>query len=78
MCRLNADGKLNSNHQDIVDTFNKQFLLVAENLNTNNNHSDSSINNLDKTMPIHYFYNLLRVPFQTLNLSHYQLGKLRI
>lgn len=63
MCRLNADGKLNSNLQDIADTFNKQFLLVAENLNTKNNHSDSSINNLDNTMPIHYFYNLLRVHF---------------
>ena len=26
ICRLNMDGKLTCNHQEIVDTFNKHFL----------------------------------------------------
>ena len=76
ICGLNTDSKLNINHKDIAGTFNKQFISVAENLKKKTN--NSSINNSDNTTPIHYFYNLLRVPFQTLNLSYYQLGKLRI
>ena len=34
ICRLNIDGKLTSNHQETVDTFNKHFLSGAKSINT--------------------------------------------
>ena len=63
MCRLNIDGKLTSNHQETVDTFNKHFLSVAESINTKNNHNDSSINNMDNTMPILCLLQSFKSPF---------------
>jgi len=56
------DVKLTSNHQEIVDTFNKHFLTVAESINTKNNHYDSSINNMDNTMPILYLLQSFKSP----------------
>jgi hypothetical protein len=62
ICRLNIDGKLTSNHQEIADTFNKHFLSVPESINIKNNHA-SSINNMDNTMPILYLLQSFKSPF---------------
>jgi len=34
ICRFNIDGKLTSNHQETVDTFNKHFLSEAKSITT--------------------------------------------
>jgi hypothetical protein len=52
--KLNFEGKLISDHNEIIETFNKHFVSVAENIITKNNHNDSSRNNMDNTAPIHY------------------------
>ena len=80
ICRLNVDGKLTSNHQEIVDTFNIHVLSVAKSINTKKKPTIMTLVSTTWTTlrPITICYNLLRVPFQTLNLSYYQLGNLRI
>jgi hypothetical protein len=75
---LKFEGKIVNDYKETADTLNKHFISVAENIVTKNNHNDSSINSMYKTTPIHYLLQSLSVPFQTLNLSYYQLGKLRI
>jgi hypothetical protein len=68
ICRLNTDGRLTSNHQEILDTFNKHFLSVAESINKKDNRNDSNINNMDITMPIHYLLQSFRSPFPNIGL----------
>jgi len=66
---LNTDGKLTSNHQETADTFNKHFLSVAERINIKNNQNDSSINNMDNTMPIHYLLQPFKNPLPNTELK---------
>ena len=49
---LNIDGNLISNHQEIVNAFNKYFLSIAKNINTKQ--SEHSSHNSDNTISLHY------------------------
>ena len=70
ICRLNVDGKLTSNHQEIVVTFNIHVLSVAKSINTKKtNHNDSSINNMDNTTPNHYLLQSFKSPFPNTELK---------
>jgi len=66
---LNTDGKLTSNHQEIADTFKKHFLSVAESINIKMNQNDSSMNNMDNTMPIPYLLQSFKSPFPNTHLK---------
>jgi hypothetical protein len=74
---INFEGKLISSQNEIMETFNKHFISVAENIITKNNHNDCSRNNIDNTTPFITYYNLSSVTFQILYLTHYQLAILR-
>ena len=67
-CRLNTDGKLTNTHQEIVDTFNKHFLSVAESINTKTTKM-TSINNMDNTTPIHYLLQSIKSSFPNTELK---------
>jgi hypothetical protein len=74
---LTLKGKLISNQNEIIETFNKHFISVAENIITKNYRNDPSRNNIDNTTPFITYYSLLSVTFQILYLTHYQLAILR-
>jgi hypothetical protein len=74
---LNFEGKLISDQNDIIKTFNKHFISVAENIITKHNRNDPSGKNTDNTAPFITYYKLLSVPFQISYLTHCQLGILR-
>jgi len=69
MYRPNIYGKLTSNHPEIVDTFNKHFLSVAESINTKDNHNESNINKMDITMPVHYLLQPFKSSFPNIELK---------
>ena len=64
---LNIDGNLISNHQAIVNVFNKYFLSIAKNINTIQ--SEHSSHNSDTTTPFHYLLQSLKNPFTNINLQ---------
>jgi hypothetical protein len=74
---INFEGKLISDQNEIMETFNKYFISVAENIITKNNHNDPNRSNMDHTMPFITYYSLLSVTFQISYLTQYQLAILR-
>jgi hypothetical protein len=64
---LNIDGKLISNHQDIVNAFNKYFLSIVKNINVDQ--SEHNSHNSDNTTPLHYLLQSFKNPFPNFNLK---------
>jgi hypothetical protein len=67
--RLKFEGKLINDHKEIADIFNKHFISVAKNIITKNNCNDSSINNMENTMPIHYLLQCFKFTFPNCKLK---------
>jgi hypothetical protein len=65
MNMLNIKGRLSNNHQDIAEAFNKHFISIPDEINTNNNSNKERNVNTAKLLLTRSFKN----PFPTLKPS---------
>jgi hypothetical protein len=64
---LSIDGNSNSEHQEIVNAFNKYFLTLARSINTKQN--ELSSHNSYNTNPLHYLMQPSKNHFPNINLK---------
>jgi hypothetical protein len=64
---LNISGTSVTNHQETANEFNKYFLCIARNINTE--HNDLNFHKLDNTTPLHYLLQSFKTPFPNINLK---------
>jgi hypothetical protein len=63
---INVNGNLSFNSQIIAETFNKYFVLVAQNMQVNNYKANALSNHEN---PISYQFRVFNQPFPTINLK---------
>ena len=72
---MEIEGKLTSQSQSIVETFNTYYISAADNI-TNNNQANNTIDDLHKKGPLSYLYSAFQQSLTNIKLKNTTTGEI--